>query len=111
LKRLLLILPVLALFIPFILQSCDSNVNDPLQVCNGFGFLKVVNNSRNIYLIVIDNDSANYCAEVRPKQTQMCDVYGGNHNIKIGSPGNWVCEENITAYQCQITTVYCNNDK
>ena len=109
-KRFLLILPVLALFIPLILDSCNFGEQDPLQGCNGFGFLKVINNSRNIYVIVIDNDSVNYCAEVRPKNTQMCDVFRGNHNIKIGTPGNWVCEQDITATECEITTVFCNNN-
>jgi hypothetical protein len=107
-RKYLSILPVLILFIPFIIGSCNDS-GDPLQGCNGYGFLRVVNNSWNIYQIVIDNDSVNYCAEVFPKKIQMCDVYRGSHNIKIGSPGNWVCEENITAYECQEVTVYCNN--
>jgi hypothetical protein len=107
-KKYLSILPVLILFILIILQSCNDN-SDPLHGCNGFGFLRVVNNSWNIYQIVIDNDSVHFCAEVYPKNTQMCDVYRGRHNIKVGYPGHWVCEQEITAYECQEVSVYCTD--
>ena len=105
-------MPALILLIPLILESCNSEYDssNPLGFgCNGYGFVRVINNSWNIYQIVIDNDTIHYCAEVFPKKIQMCDVRTGNHNVKIGTPNNWVCEQDIFVNECQTINIYCNN--
>lgn len=85
-KKIFSILPVFACLFLVVNNSCTNYDDDIINY--DFGYIKIINNSNNIYGIQIDSSYSYYCNEVRPKRSITCDLKVGWHNIQVDSVYN-----------------------
>ena len=85
-KKITIILPIIICVFLIIFDSCY-NTDNNLAPYN-FGYIKIINNTNNIYGIQIDSSYSYYCNEIRPKRSITCDLPVGWHNIQIDTVYN-----------------------
>lgn len=85
-KKILFFIPISVFLFLCVIYSCNNS--DDYIAQYHFGYLKILNNTNNIYQIQIDSSYLYYCNEVRPKRSIFCDLPEGWHNVQIDTVYN-----------------------